>query len=68
MVTKGRNRDTDWYSVTDTEWPSVKAAHEQWLDPANFDDEGRQRTRLSDLTEPITRSDPPSTPGRILGA
>ena len=50
MVTKGRNRDTDWFSVTDSEWPAVKAAHEQWLDPANFDAEGRQRTRLSDLT------------------
>ena len=46
MVTKGRNRDTDWYSVTDAEWPAVKAAHEQWLDPANFDPEGRQLTRL----------------------
>jgi RimJ/RimL family protein N-acetyltransferase len=47
MVTKGRNRDTDWFSVTDAEWPAVKAAHEQWLDPANFDAEGRQLTRLS---------------------
>ncbi len=64
MVTKGRNRDTDWYSVTDTEWPAVKAAHQQWLDPGNFDDGGRQRTRLSDLTGATTRSDPPSTPGR----
>lgn len=46
MITKGRNRDTDWFSVTDTEWPAVKAAHEQWLDPANFDEHGRQLTRL----------------------
>jgi RimJ/RimL family protein N-acetyltransferase len=50
MVTKGRNRDTDWFSVTDAEWPAVKAAHERWLDPANFDAEGRQRTALSALT------------------
>jgi RimJ/RimL family protein N-acetyltransferase len=47
MVTKGRNRDTDWFSVTDTEWPAVRAAHEEWLDPANFDADGRQRTSLS---------------------
>jgi len=46
MVTQGRNRDTDWFSVTDAEWPSVSAAHRAWLDPANFDDEGRQRTTL----------------------
>jgi RimJ/RimL family protein N-acetyltransferase len=49
MVTKGRNRDTDWYSVTDTEWPTVRATHERWLDPANFDEVGAQRTALSSL-------------------
>ena len=47
MVTKDRNRDTDWYSVTDAEWPAVRAEHERWLAPANFDAEGRQRSRLS---------------------
>jgi RimJ/RimL family protein N-acetyltransferase len=46
MVTKGRNRDTDWFSVTSGEWPEVRAAHEAWLDPANFDADGRQLTRL----------------------
>ncbi len=50
MITKGRNRDTDWFSVTDDEWPAVKAAHERWLDPANFDEHGTQLTSLSDLT------------------
>jgi RimJ/RimL family protein N-acetyltransferase len=50
MVTKGRNRDTDWFSVTDGEWPGVKAAHERWLDPANFDEHGTQLTALSALT------------------
>jgi hypothetical protein len=50
MVYKGRNRDTDWFSIIDTEWPAVRAAHEAWLDPANFDAAGVQRTALSDLT------------------
>jgi RimJ/RimL family protein N-acetyltransferase len=50
MVVKGRNRDTDWFSVTDAEWPRVRAAHQRWLDPANFDAEGRQRSSLSELT------------------
>lgn len=49
MVTQGRNRDTDWFSVTDGEWPAVRAAHERWLDPANFDDAGGQRASLADL-------------------
>ena len=47
MVVKGRNRDTDWFSVTDAEWPAVRAAHRAWLDPANFDADGRQRAALS---------------------
>lgn len=52
MVTKGRNRDTDWFSVTDAEWPTVRAAHEAWLAPDNFDQEGRQRTSLSAALSP----------------
>lgn len=46
MVVKGRNRDTAWFSILDSEWPARKAAFERWLAPANFDAEGRQRTSL----------------------
>jgi RimJ/RimL family protein N-acetyltransferase len=46
LVYKGRNRDTAWYSVTDDEWPRIRAAMEEWLDPANFDDDGVQRSPL----------------------
>jgi RimJ/RimL family protein N-acetyltransferase len=48
-VVKGRNRDTAWYSIIDAEWPALRAAFEQWLAPENFDAEGRQRVRLSEL-------------------
>ncbi|SLN58812.1 hypothetical protein ROJ8625_02966 [Roseivivax jejudonensis] len=48
-VTKGRNRDTAWFSILDREWPPLRAAFRAWLDPANFDAGGRQRARLSDL-------------------
>ena len=44
---KGRNRDTAWFAVTDRDWPAVRAAHEAWLDPANFDEEGRQLSALA---------------------
>lgn len=50
LVYKGRNRDTAWYAVIDQEWPRLEAAFQQWLDPSNFDANGRQRLRLSDLT------------------
>jgi RimJ/RimL family protein N-acetyltransferase len=49
MVVKGRNRDTAWYAIIDTEWPRIKAGMERWLDPANFTDGGRQRQRLRDM-------------------
>jgi RimJ/RimL family protein N-acetyltransferase len=49
MVVKGRNRDTAWYSMLDTEWPARKRAFERWLDPANFDSQGKQRVSLSEL-------------------
>jgi RimJ/RimL family protein N-acetyltransferase len=46
MIVKGRNRDTAWFSIVDGEWPAVREAFERWLDPANFDADGRQRTPL----------------------
>ena len=47
VVLKGRNRDTDWFSVVDREWPRVRRALEEWLDDRNFDAAGRQRVRLA---------------------
>jgi RimJ/RimL family protein N-acetyltransferase len=47
MIVKGRNRDTAWFSMTDGEWPSRRAAFEAWLAPENFDEAGRQRQSLS---------------------
>ena len=49
VVYKGRNRDTAWFSIIDTEWPAIRTGFELWLDPANFDAQGRQRTALSCL-------------------
>jgi RimJ/RimL family protein N-acetyltransferase len=46
MVIKGRNRDTAWFAMLDREWPARKKALEAWLDPANFDMDGRQRGSL----------------------
>ncbi len=46
MIVKGRNRDTAWYSLLDSEWPAARAAFEAWLAPENFDADGRQRSAL----------------------
>lgn len=55
VVVKGRNRDTAWYSVIDSEWPALSKAFLQWLDSANFDEQGQQRTSLSALTQPLLK-------------
>lgn len=59
-VVKGHNRDTAWFAAIDAEWPALKAAYETWLDPGNFDADGRQRVRLGDLTGPIRVADDPA--------
>jgi RimJ/RimL family protein N-acetyltransferase len=49
MIVKGRNRDTAWFAMLDSEWPARKAAYERWLAPDNFDSGGRQKVALSAL-------------------
>ena len=52
IVYKGRNRDTAWYSILDSEWPVLKRAYSIWLDSDNFDGNGQQKRRLQDIIEP----------------
>ncbi|MFZ5964053.1 GNAT family N-acetyltransferase [Thalassococcus sp. BH17M4-6] len=47
-VVKGRNRDTAWYAMLDSEWPAQKARFERWLSPHNFDAGGAQIAALAD--------------------
>ncbi|KAH7353161.1 acyl-CoA N-acyltransferase [Pyrenochaeta sp. MPI-SDFR-AT-0127] len=46
MIVRGRNRDTAWYAILDSEWPLVKQAMENWLHEDNFDQEGAQKRKL----------------------
>ena len=55
MIIKGRNRDSAWFSVIDSDWPALRAAFDRWLSVDNFDAKGQQKLRLSALTKPITR-------------
>ena len=52
MVVKGKNRDTAWFAITDADWPRIKAGMERWLDPGNFDEDGRQRRALREVIRP----------------
>ena len=49
MIAKGRNRDTAYFSMLDTEWPSRKRNFERWLERDNFDRDGRQKVSLAVL-------------------
>ncbi len=49
MIIKGRNRDTAWFSMLDSEWPARKRNFERWLAPDNFGPDGRQKVSLSAL-------------------
>ncbi|MEJ2021118.1 MAG: GNAT family protein [Maritimibacter sp.] len=62
-VVKGRNRDTAWFAAIDSEWPALKEAFQAWLNPANFDAEGRQRESLGDLTGLVRVADDPDLAG-----
>ena len=46
QIVKGHWRDTSWYSQLATEWASNKLLFDRWLEDANFDDAGRQLSRL----------------------
>ncbi|MCA9830992.1 MAG: GNAT family protein [Dehalococcoidia bacterium] len=50
VVTKGRNRDTAWFSILDSEWPALRESFEHWLAPGNFDTTGNQLTPLRSIT------------------
>ena len=47
MMIKEQNRDTAWFSMLDSEWPARKAAFRRWLNPANFDANGKQLSPLA---------------------
>ena len=49
MVVKGKNCDTAWFSIIDKEWPALRTAYEDWLDPANFAADGGQKRRLEEI-------------------
>ncbi|MGF1684049.1 GNAT family N-acetyltransferase [Photobacterium minamisatsumaniensis] len=54
IVYNGRNRDTTWYSIIDSEWPQLSQAHQAWLSPSNFDCNGIQKQRLGDFIPHIS--------------
>lgn len=48
-VVKGRQRDTDWYSIVGDEWPRCRDALLVWLHATNFDPSGNALHGLAEL-------------------
>ncbi len=46
MVRFGKNRDTAWFSLIESEWPATRKAFELWLSSDNFDANGKQKNNL----------------------
>jgi len=57
VVTKGRNRDTAWFSILDSEWPARRDAFEAWLAPNNFNSDGVQKKSLATFMPPARSTD-----------
>ena len=53
QINKGRNRDSSWYSIIDSEWPMCRKAFEEWLEDGNFDEQQRQRSRIEEIRESL---------------
>ncbi|QIT30171.1 GNAT family N-acetyltransferase [Raoultella terrigena] len=49
LVIKGHNRDTDWFSIIDAEWPQIDSAMQRWLASDNFSTDGQQIRTLESL-------------------
>ena len=70
-IVRNRSRDTAWFAMLAEEWSVLKPAYEKWLAPDNFDEQGRQRTRLSELTSAalsMYRGKPKGTGADMRGA
>ncbi|WP_298626411.1 GNAT family protein [uncultured Legionella sp.] len=48
-VYKNCNRDTAWFSIIDAEWPELNQRFIRWLNPDNFDLQGRQKLSLNEI-------------------
>jgi RimJ/RimL family protein N-acetyltransferase len=45
-IYKNRNRDTAWFSILDSDWPSLREGYLTWLSGNNFDAGGAQKSKL----------------------
>ncbi|MFK7861780.1 MAG: GNAT family N-acetyltransferase [Granulosicoccus sp.] len=47
LVYKQRNRDTAWFAILDSDWPTLRKGYEEWLAKENFYADGQQIRTLT---------------------
>ena len=57
MIVKGRNRDTAYFALTDSDWSQVHPVLEGWLYDADRDPTGRPTHSLTEAVRAISRED-----------
>ena len=57
IVYKGRNRDTTWFSMLDKDWPQIEKVYETSLSPDNFEADGQQKEKLSQIIERFRKTE-----------
>lgn len=55
-IYKQRNRDTAWFSILDSEWPTLRTAYQAWLASDNFEND-RQKQSLSNIVEKLKQDE-----------
>lgn len=55
QVNRNRNRDTQWFSILDKEWPTCRQVFEAWLSDDNFNN-GRQKAGMNEIRDAIVKS------------
>ena len=55
MISKGRNRDTAWFSIIDKEWKYLKTCYLKYLLEDNFDKKRKPKVSLTKLTKAILK-------------
>lgn len=53
VIAAKSNCEINQFAAIDTEWLALRDAFLSWLAPSNFDANGQQQTRLTDLTRLI---------------
>jgi RimJ/RimL family protein N-acetyltransferase len=62
LIVKGRNRDTKWFSIIDSEWSQISRVQTAWLAASNFDNNGVQKQSLSTMIAPLVKDIDPDLP------